>query len=60
MSTKTEEQLDKVIALLNQSVAIQLYEKGCSMEQIGKHLHIAKATVVQMLKGVKVKNNGKD
>lgn len=47
-----EEKLDLVIDLLRQSVAIELYKAGASKDVIGKHLHIAKASVVKMLKGV--------
>ena len=47
-----EKKLDLVIELLRQSVAIELYKAGASKDVIGKHLHIAKASVVKMLKGV--------
>jgi predicted transcriptional regulator len=47
-----EKKLDLVIELLRQSVAIELYKGGASKDVIGKHLHIAKASVVKMLKGV--------
>ncbi len=46
------QKLDSIIDLLKQSLAIQLYKSGASKEVIGKHLHIAKASVVTMLKGV--------
>jgi hypothetical protein len=46
------QRLDVIVQLLQQSLAIELYKGGASMEVIGKHLHIAKASVVKMLKGV--------
>ena len=46
------QKLDVVIELLQQSLAIELYKSGASKDVIGKHLHIAKASVVKMLKGV--------
>lgn len=47
------EKLDVVIALLQQIVAMQMAEKGMSRSSIAKKLHLAKATVVDMLKGTK-------
>jgi predicted transcriptional regulator len=44
--------LDLIIELLRQSLAIELYKSGASKDVIGKHLHVAKASVVKMLKGV--------
>lgn len=44
--------LDVIIELLKQTVAIQLYKSEASKDVIGRHLHIAKASVVKMLKGV--------
>jgi len=44
--------LDLIIELLRQSLAMELYKSGASKDVIGKHLHIAKASVVKMLKGV--------
>jgi hypothetical protein len=44
--------LDLIIELLRQSLAIELYKSGASKDVIGKHLHIAKASVVKMLKGM--------
>ena len=48
----TIQKLDLIIELLKQSLAIELYKSGAAQEVIGKHLHIAKASVVKMLKGV--------
>lgn len=48
----TAEKLNLIVELLRQSLAIELYKSGASKEVIGKHLHIAKASVVKMLKGV--------
>jgi hypothetical protein len=47
-----DKKLDLVIELLRQSLAIELYKGGASKDVIGKHLHIAKASVVKMLKGI--------
>lgn len=44
--------LDIMIELLKHNLAIQLYKSGASKDVIGRHLHIAKASVVKMLKGV--------
>ncbi len=49
---KTTIKLDLIIEMLRQSLAIELYKSGASKDVIGKHLHIAKASVVKMLKGV--------
>ena len=48
----TAEKLNLIVELLRQSLAIELYKSGASKEVIGKHLHVAKASVVKMLKGV--------
>lgn len=48
-----EKKLDTVIELLQHIVAMELSKSGMTQEAIGKHLHVAKATVVKMLKGVK-------
>ena len=49
---ETIQKLDFIIELLKQSLAIELYRSGASKDVIGKHLHVAKASVVKMLKGV--------
>jgi len=48
-----EKKLDTVIELLQHIVALELAKSGMTQEAIGKRLHITKATVVKMLKGVK-------
>jgi len=48
-----EKKLDSIIALLQQLIALELSKRGVSKEVIGKRLHVAKSTVVEMLKGVK-------
>lgn len=47
------EKLDEVIALLQRLVAFELSRRGVSQEAIGKNLRVAKATVNQMLAGIK-------
>jgi len=48
-----EPKLDTIISLLRQLLALELARSGVSKEAIGKQLHIAKATVVSMLKDIK-------
>jgi len=48
-----EKKLDTVIELLQHLLALELTRSGVTQEVIGKRLHVAKATVVEMLKGVK-------
>ena len=48
-----EKKIDSIIALLQQLIALELSKRGVSKEVIGKRLHVAKSTVVEMLKGVK-------
>lgn len=45
--------LDTIIELLQHILALELYKSGMSQEVIGKHLRIAKASVVKMVKGVR-------
>ena len=47
------EKLDTVIELLRHSLALQLSKDGVPVKDIAKSLHVAKATVVNMLKGVR-------
>ncbi len=49
-----EQKLDVVIGLLQHLVALEMARDGTSKQAIAKHLHLAKATVVSMLKGVKL------
>jgi predicted transcriptional regulator len=44
--------LDAILDLLRQLVALELARRGTPQAVIGKKLHVAKSTVVQMLKGV--------
>ena len=48
-----EKKLDTVIKLLQHLLALELAKSNVTQEVIGKHIHVAKATVVEMLKGVK-------
>jgi predicted transcriptional regulator len=48
-----QKKLDTIIDLLRQLVALEFSKRGVSRDIIGKRLHIAKATVVEMLKGLK-------
>ena len=48
-----EKKLDTVIELLRQLVALEFSKRGASKEVIGKRLHVAKSSVVAMLKGIK-------
>lgn len=51
-----EKKLDQVIQLLQHILALQLASKGVNKGDIGKHLHVAKSTVVSLLRGVKAAN----
>jgi len=44
---------DQIIGLLRHLLAIELFKSGVSQELIGKHLHVAKASVVKMVQGIK-------
>jgi predicted transcriptional regulator len=46
------EQLDTIIHLLRYLVALELSKRGVPQSTIGKHLHVAKSAVVEMLRGV--------
>jgi Mn-dependent DtxR family transcriptional regulator len=48
-----DKKLDTIIDLLRHLVALQLSKAGVSRDVIGKRLHVAKSTVVEMLKGIK-------
>lgn len=48
-----EQKLDRVIELLQHLVALELSRRGATQETIGKSIHVAKASVVKMLTGVK-------
>ena len=49
----TEEKLDTVIALLQHLLALELAKSGVKQAVIAKHLHVATATVVKMMQGIK-------
>ena len=51
-----EQKLDTIVDLLQHLLALELARSGLTQESIGKHLHIAKATVVKMLRGLKKDN----
>jgi predicted transcriptional regulator len=51
--TTVEQKLDGAIVLLKHLLAIELAREGVGTQAIAKHLHVATATVVKMLKGVK-------
>jgi predicted transcriptional regulator len=52
-SNEVERKLDILIGLSRHLLALELFKSGVTQEAIAKHLHIAKATVVEMLKGIK-------
>ena len=45
--------LDSLIELTQNLLALELAKNGVPMAEIGKRLHVATATVVKMLRGVK-------
>lgn len=45
--------LDTIIDLLRNLLALELSQRGVSRGDIAKRLHVAKATAVKMLQGVK-------
>lgn len=45
--------LDTIIELLRHLVALEFSSRGVSRDVIGKRLHVAKATIVDMLRGIK-------
>jgi len=49
----SEKKLDSIIELLQHMLALQLSARGVKQTEIGKHLHVATATVGKMLKGVR-------
>ncbi len=61
MATKNNEtvegKLDALIELMQQLLALELSRSGVSQVEIGKRVHVATATVGEMLKGVKKKND---
>lgn len=51
-SGQLEKKVDAAIGLMQHLLAIELAREGVPIQTIAKHLHLAKATVVAMLKGV--------
>jgi predicted transcriptional regulator len=51
--TELRKKLDTIIGLLQHMLALQLASRGVRQTQIGKHIHVATATVGKMLKGVR-------
>lgn len=47
-----DQKLDTLIDLMRQLVAIELVRAGVPRTEIAKRLHVATATVVEMLRGV--------
>lgn len=45
--------LDEAVGLLQHLLALELAREGVPQQAIAKHIHVAKAKVVKMLKGVK-------
>ncbi len=45
--------------LIKHLIAIELYLAGVSQEDIGKNLHVAKATVNEMVKGVRTRDTAR-
>jgi len=48
-----EQRLDRIIELLQLLAALELSRRGATQETIGKSIHVAKATVNNMLVGIK-------
>ena len=48
-----QKKLDSIIDLLRNLLALELTKRGVSRGTIGKRLHVAKATVVKLLEGIK-------
>jgi DNA-binding MarR family transcriptional regulator len=49
------QKLNTITELLQYLVALELSKNGVTHAQIGKHLHVAKATVGKMLRGIEEK-----
>lgn len=47
------DKLDTLIELSQRLLALELFRSGATREAIAKQVHVATATVVEMLKGVK-------
>jgi predicted transcriptional regulator len=53
VESKVEQKLDTIIGLLQHLLALELAKGGVPQQEIAKHIHVATATVVKLLKGVK-------
>ena len=47
---RLEKKVDRVIGLLQHLLALELAKGGISQAEIGKHLKVAKSSVVRMLR----------
>lgn len=56
INQSVENKLDTVINLLRHLLVLNLAGKGATQDAICKNLHITKAKVVEMLKGIKKDN----
>jgi hypothetical protein len=45
-----EKKLDTIIRVLQHLLALELAKSGVTTQAIGKHIHVATATIVKMLK----------
>lgn len=52
INKSVEEKLDQIVILLRHLLALQLAKEGIPHQKIAKHIHVAKATLGSMLKGV--------
>lgn len=50
---RLESKLDTIIGLLQHMLALQLAGRGVRQTEIGKHIHVATATVGKMLRGIR-------
>ena len=53
-----ETELKEIKKLLQQLLAVELFKSGVPQADVAKRLHLATASVNQMLKGVKRDSNG--
>jgi predicted transcriptional regulator len=52
-TSTVEMKLDVLIEIMQQMLAIELSKQGMTHEEIRQRLHVGKATVNEMLKGIK-------
>lgn len=57
MENEIRERLQSIEFTLKHLLALNLYRNGVNQETIGKHLSMAKASVNNLLKGVKKSND---